>query len=396
MWSSMQNARGRLCSIVSSAVSDLLNPPGSNAPGLDVLRSLAIFFVVSGHYYGYFLESGGSELSVGRFPLFYYAWTGVDLFFVLSGYLIGRQLWKELRDRGSIDIPRFLLRRGLRIWPFYYAFVLWTVAANDVPVSAYAADVVFLSNYHHHYIGGGWSLSTEEQFYVFMPLLLLAGARLLPLQRAYFLPLALFVALPLVRWVIFSAQPGEITEELRSRLVYMPIHTHSDGLVAGVFLSWAVVMRPAAFAIKLPILKNAVLPLLLIVIGVALRVLNNYVFAYSALALIFTGFALFLLRDESLVTRLCRWRPFYWVSRLSYGMYLNHFPLLAWAVPVILTTLGGPSQLVFWIGYPLSLLLSMFVAALTFIAIESPFLQLREWWLARRLRMKPALSGAGL
>ena len=69
----------RILAVCREGVHELLNPPAGNVPGLDVLRSLAIILVVSGHYYGEFSDAQGATLAIGRFPFFYFAWTGVDL-----------------------------------------------------------------------------------------------------------------------------------------------------------------------------------------------------------------------------------------------------------------------------------------------------------------------------
>ncbi|MGH9519122.1 MAG: acyltransferase family protein [Terriglobales bacterium] len=102
-----------------AALHDLNLPAPGNVPGLDALRTMAILLVVMVHTQ----ESVGSHI-----PFVGAGWTGVDLFFVLSGYLIGRQLWKEAQT-GRIRIGRFLLRRGLRMWPLYFfsALVIWAL-----------------------------------------------------------------------------------------------------------------------------------------------------------------------------------------------------------------------------------------------------------------------------
>src|SRR5262249_16177994 len=145
----------------------------------------------------------GSELvpsSVWSFTLFRYGWTGVDLFFVLSGFLIGRQLQRELQRRGTVDVPRFLLRRGLRIWPLYFAWVAFLALALG-KCRGIAPDLVFLSNYIQGRVSGGWSLSTEEQFYLVVPFLLLGAHRLFGPRGQAWVPLAMLALMPLIRAV---------------------------------------------------------------------------------------------------------------------------------------------------------------------------------------------------
>src|SRR5208283_1608063 len=137
-------------------------------------------------------------------------WSGVDLFFVLSGFLIGGQLWKELNRTGDIHIGRFILRRGLRIWPFYYFFILVVgsvTLAQGKPISGFLADIFCVSNYFHNKISGGWSLSTEEQFYIMFPVLLYLGSRVIPRQKLILFPIFWLLVLPLVRWLIVRNVP---------------------------------------------------------------------------------------------------------------------------------------------------------------------------------------------
>ncbi len=359
---------------------ELLKPPAGNVPGLDVLRSLAIILVVSGHYYGEFSAAQGINLAIGRFPFFYFAWTGVDLFFVLSGYLIGRQLWRELTVRNTINILRFLLKRGLRIWPYYFVFVAWSISISPRPISNFLPDLFFLSNYFPNAVAGTWSLSTEEQFYIFVPVLLCAVNTVVSAKRQFFVIIGLLAALPFVRYLTLSAFHGEITHAVEVRIIQLPFHTHADGLLAGLLLSWISILRPDHLR-PLPLLRNLIWPTILVGSGLILRSVDR-LFGFSALALIFGGTTLFVLRDRSFIQKLFNKHIFYITSRLSYGMYLNHFPILSFGVPLLVAArISNRVYVNFCLGYPLMVLASMVVAAATFILIESPFLHLRERWL---------------
>jgi peptidoglycan/LPS O-acetylase OafA/YrhL len=373
----------RILAVGREGAHELLNPPAGNVPGLDALRSLAIILVVSGHYYGEFSAAQGITLAIGRFPFFYFAWTGVDLFFVLSGYLIGRQLWRELTVRKTINIPRFLLKRGLRIWPYYFVFVAWSISISSRPIFSFLPDLSFLSNYFPGAVAGTWSLSTEEQFYIFVPVLLCAVGTFISAKRQYLVIIGLLLALPFIRYLTLSAYHGEITHDVAVRIIQLPFHTHADGLLAGVLLSWVSILKPDHLR-PLPFLRNLVWPTTLVVAGLLLRSFDR-LFGLSALALIFGGITLFVLRDRSVLRKLYERHIFYLTSRLSYGMYLNHFPILSFGVPLLVAArISNSTYLNFFIGYPLMVFASMAVAAATFILIESPFLKLRERWLAAK------------
>ena len=137
---------------------------------LDVLRCIAVLLVLGFHFPRYFLLARAG-------------WIGVDLFFVLSGFLISGLLFQEYKATGRISFRRFFIRRGLKIWPPFYTFIAATAAIflysrSPVPWRAFLVSSLFLQNYLHDspIIAGGvfvhlWSLAVEEHFYVLLPLL---------------------------------------------------------------------------------------------------------------------------------------------------------------------------------------------------------------------------------
>ena len=353
---------------------DLKQRPHGNLPCLDVLRSAAILSVLSLHV-GEFLS-----VRVQNLPFVFYGWAGVDLFFVLSGFLIGGQLWKELDQRGNIDIGHFILRRGFRIWPLYYFFILvvgGAALAQGKPVSGFLVDIFCVSNYFHHKIAGGWSLSTEEQFYILAPALLFLGSRMLPRRKLVVLPILWLLTLPLLRWMIVRDVPlAEVPN-----LTYFPFHTHSDGLAGGLILSWITATRPGLLKSKFG--PNVSVLIAGLFLTFVLRRANQPVFRFSSLAVLFASITFFLLRIRTLPSTL-NWHVFYVISRLSYGMYLNQFHVID--VILRLKPYLGDGLVGFAISYFLSLIGSMAVAYATFTIVELPFLSLRKHWLARASR----------
>src|SRR5260221_10426293 len=102
--------------LFAGSIRDLLHPPTGQITFLDGLRTLAILLVVNAHLSAEFTEVFGSN-HFSRLPFVTDGWIGVDLFFVLSGFFIGGQLWKEIQRTGKDAVGRFILRRGFRIWP---------------------------------------------------------------------------------------------------------------------------------------------------------------------------------------------------------------------------------------------------------------------------------------
>lgn len=366
------------------------SPPGHLAP-LDALRALAIVMVFVGHYAGEFGEHGPPGLPDGLVAAFELGWSGVDLFFVLSGLLIGRQLWTELRVSGTIDVPRFLLRRGLRIWPLYFAFVfgIW-FARPWLGVEDLWPDLAFLSNYVTAEVPGGWSLSTEEQFYVVVPLLLLALVRGAGHRRAAGALFVLLAMLPVSRWLtLWAADARDAPQARITELIYTPIHTHADALVVGVLLAWLWVHGSSRWRAPAAPLAAAVAAGT-IALAFGLRALDKDLFAFTALALLF-GLATWLaLASREIAPRLARPRVFAVVSRLSYGMYLNHLFVLR---AIGADTIGAFEPLGTWgafaCAFAVTFAASAAGAAATFVLVEQPFLELRDRWVARRRAGEP-------
>lgn len=358
------------------AVQDLRVRPRGNVPVLDVLRSIAILVVFSGHY-GFDFQ--GAHW-VQRLPMFFWGWTGVDLFFVLSGYLIGSQLWKEIKRSNGIRIGRFLLRRGLRIWPLYYLFVAF-VAFEGLfgrSINGLWSDACFLSNYFHCQIGGGWSLSTEEQFYILAPISIALFSLIVKPKRLWIVPVGGLLVLLMNRAIVIHYSTLSVAD-LRQKL-YLPMATHADGLAIGLLLAWFGVFYPELMKAKR--LRLAICGAM-IVLGVVLYAINQILFNYTSLGLIFGAAALWGIGLER-TPKLLDWRGFYIISRLSYGMYLNHFGLLTRLSALLLPVRHRGGELAFWILYVVSILISMGIAFVTFQLIEWPFLQIRARWLASK------------
>ena len=380
---------------------DLLRPPQGQIASLDFLRSCAILGVLAFHFSrSTYLPLVGSDNFFSRLPVISYGRVGVDLFFVLSGYLIGKQLWRELSRTGTINLGRFVLRRGLRIWPLYYAVLAFVVLQKQqlIPASLEGgwANLFFLSNYFSQFdiVPGSWSLLIEEQFYVAAPLLLLGGTALhLPLRWFRWLLLALLGVMPLVRILVHWHLTGDLSTPLAEDqiLIYFhkPFHVHADGLVMGLLLAHLDVIDGDRFKQGLMASGWPLLASLL----VFLPFFRSLILADSGCALFFGSCTWFLLARRRPYLRILDSWAFYLLSRLSYGMYLNHFFLLDSTTDFTLRhipTSGRTTAFQQIAGTLLLVLASAGVAIVTYCFIEWPFLRLREWMFAGRPKMSAA------
>lgn len=209
---------------------------------LDILRCVAILLVLSAHSRICYLT-----IRVG--------WVGVDLFFVLSGFLISGLLYSEYKQRQNISFGRFFLRRGLKIYPAFYVLILATFAAQHLlwhgapsPLSSFLNEVIFIQNYRYGVWGHTWSLAVEEHFYIGLALLLLVLARFSSDRSNPFRSLPwIFVGVAtgclvlrvLTIWVIPPA--GYLTPHVTN-----PTHARIDALFFGVFLGYLYHFRSEA------------------------------------------------------------------------------------------------------------------------------------------------------
>lgn len=379
-------------SLFAGSLKELRHPPKNQISFLDGLRTFAVLLVINGHFSASFSSKYGDNF-YSKLPFVVNGWIGVDLFFVLSGFFIGGQLWKELIKEGSISVRRFILRRGFRIWPLYFFtyFAVLLLFWHDAVRKQYGwADLVFLVNYiNHGIVLGGWSLSTEEQFYILTPLILYwtAGRHQLRTFRAWLWALLAFV--PLMRAAIWIHHTGSFFahDPALFQPIYYQFHTHCDGLIMGLILSnlW-VSRKKGALEARW---KSSLLLLGGFVALVVLRQLQHEILIFSGLALFFGSLVWFGLTSG---VRIFQSRVFYWISRLSFGMYLNHPYLVekAMAVSAHLTWLAGWPVLRQLCGMAALTLASAAISLVTFCLVEHPFLNLRARTLSSWSKSNPA------
>jgi peptidoglycan/LPS O-acetylase OafA/YrhL len=362
---------------------------------LDGLRGLAILLVIVYHFC---LTLPAFQTHAVRFPLqlAQAGWMGVDLFFVLSGFLITNIL---IETRSTAHYFRnFIARRTLRIWPLYYVSLvvllfLLPLAVHPVPDAVhsmqakqawfwlYAANWLFAGEQGFGHTSGGyfWSLAVEEQFYLIWPAVVywLSDRSLLRTS------LSLLVLSLLLRLIL--AQAGVNTNSL-----YVMTFTHLDGLAVGA--SVAVCLRNAQLAGRV----RRLVPVAAIVglAGVALaRWLDGdyffwgkamATFGYTCIVLVFGALMVYALESSARhpLNRVLAGGFMRQTGKYSYALYVVHVPI-AGVITTLLARLLG-SRLGTWPSFVIFVAAafgaSWFAAVLSWHYFEKRVLALKRYF----------------
>ena len=343
-------------------------------PGIDAMRAIAVLAV--------FLYHAGVGWMPGGF-------LGVDVFFTISGYLITSLLLSEYQRGGHIRLGQFWLRRARRLLPAVGVMIAVTmiVAAIVEPerMTALRGDAIsslaYVANWHfalghQSYFDQFqrpslfrhlWSLSVEEQFYLFWPLAFAAGMSLLGRKRLLLGVLAGALASLALMWILFDP-----TDSARA---YYGTDTHAVGLLAGVALAlvWSPLQLrqarsgrwcgPALDAIGVVALGYLALSLLQVHDYDLALFHGGYLWLALATATVLAVIAHPAARLGGMLAR----PPLIWLGLRSYSFYLWHWPVLA------LTRPGLDVSLPRGILIPLQLLAVLALADLSYRFVELPF-----------------------
>jgi peptidoglycan/LPS O-acetylase OafA/YrhL len=344
-------------------------------PGIDALRALAVLAV-------FFYHSSVSWMPGG--------FLGVDVFFVISGYLITSLLLREFRRGGHVRLGRFWLRRARRLLPAVGVLIAVTmIAAAIVEPDRIAqlrgdalASLAYFANWH--FVLGDqsyfdqfqrpslfthlWSLSVEEQFYLFWPLVFAAAMKLFGRRRLLLGVAAGALASVALAWVLFD--PGGDASR-----VYYGTDTHAVGLLAGVALAlvWSPIelRRRRTGPLVGPVL-DVVGVLALAYIVLSFLHVHDYDLAlwhggYLWLALVTALLLAVLAHPAARLGVLLGQAPVLWLGLRSYSFYLWHYPVL------MLTRPGLDVSLPRGVLVPLQLLAVLALADLSYRFVELPF-----------------------
>lgn len=324
---------------------------------LDGLRAISIMLVLAAHLN--YLANGA---------------IGVDIFFVISGYLITSVLLNEFSRTGKISIVSFYYRRVLRIVPAFAVLLACYVAAiafgasPETKAQQYLA-ALFAATYTMNWarvlgqgsgiIGHTWSLAVEEQFYLIWPVILI-GIAALSRWKQLLLIIGVIVVSTLWRgWLTLQAGTADH--------VFFGSDTRANELFVGCLLAFLPMSKLAGRA-----RKTWVIPVMLLLIFAATDVAWHVEFVDS---LIVSASAAWLIaamhgRDEWALTPILAADVSVAIGRLSYSLYLWHLPIIS----LVFSKISGTPKILELIATALSL----GAAALSYFFVEGPFLRLKR------------------
>jgi len=352
-----------------------MNAFSKRIPELDGIRGMAILLVLIQHYVSIQSDSLGMPRMLRG--VLHLGWTGVDLFFVLSGFLIGGILLDAKDSENYFQV--FYIRRFYRIIPLYVMLCVWSFVAfhaslsthewlfeGPIPWYAYLTLgqnfwMAKLGSLHPIQLSPTWSLAVEEQFYLVIPLVIWVFSRK---SLPYILCAGVILA-PLLRLAIwFGANPGS-----RAVSAYALAFCRMDALLLGVLAAYAV--RNADCLKWVTAHKNTI-GATSITLGAGLLVFNGEFltdsffgacFGYTWIALLYLSVLLLAITQRGNVSRFFRLRPLTELGILAYGLYLFQLPILG-----LVYGLAGEASPA--LKGPSSFGLTVFSAALLFLLAQ--------------------------
>jgi peptidoglycan/LPS O-acetylase OafA/YrhL len=311
-------------------------------------------------------------------------WVGVDIFFVLSGFLVSGLLFNEYKRRGTISIARFYVRRGLKIYPPFIVLITVTTLVNiaisqPFTASNVVSEIIFLQNYWLSLWNHTWSLAVEEHFYILLPLTLSYVLRSNCKSRDPFRPvliLVLFMAGSVLALRLFNWWAYRPNFSYQTHMA--PSHLRFDSLYFGVGISYVYHFHHALFASLYPWRK------LLMVSGVCLLV-PAFVYPLEDYGLVYTfGYSSFYVGSGLLLSGSVLCKPLacpltYWLAKLgsySYSIYLWHMPVHNWSIRSIEAV--GSCSLQYGTRFVIYFFGSLLVGVTMAKIVEMPVLKIRD------------------
>lgn len=346
-------------------------------PELDGLRFFAFLLVFIHHHP---LFSTFPVLSIFHS----FGWIGVDLFFALSAFLFTKLLMAEFHKTGTISFKKFYIRRIFRIWPVYFGLIAFSLALQ-IYFKGYVSRAIwlrliglftfsdnimtaFLDYNPMPYINHLWTITYEEQFYVFVPLMVLFLVRV-RLKTKLISLVSIFILFNFIRWIM-------IAEKVPHPAIWVLPVTHFESILLGIAIGFG------AFDFLLKKMSAHFLGILGLVFFVILSFfpqLNHIsyllILSYS-LAGLSTSLILFSVSNSIWLKKILSAEFFVYLGKRSYGLYLFHI----FGIGIISYCLKKfsffPSN--HFLSFILSLATTVLMSVISYRFLETPFLHWKK------------------
>ncbi|MFH4968047.1 acyltransferase [Gaetbulibacter sp. M240] len=411
---------------LKNSFSNLFNRPEQNYKAIDGIRAIAILWVIILHVWFFQLNVfPETTQSIADFPLL--AWItrgdlGVDLFFVISGFLIGTILFKEFKKSSKINFKKFYTRRFFRLIPVYiFSMILGIYFLKGTPLHNWQdawINLLYINNYvTGSYVPWTWSLAIEEQFYIVTPFLI---AFIFPLFKRKYLLFLISAIIPIALTYYYSTDIFDFSVPFNNPYpsegwltwfwdYYMLTHLRYGGLLAGIISAYLNVYysdKVHEFFTSKRTLSTILIVVSLVVfffisniklgqsialdhsifydlpawVGTWYEVLHREVFCYAVAYLIMA-----CIYSDSFaikpVNRFLSLKFFYPIAQISYSAYLFSEMLMIWYYPRAAEFFEG-STLADWeiivLNGAITIVIILIVSSLMYIFIEQPFQHLRN------------------
>lgn len=357
---------------------------------LDGLRGLGAALVVAFHWAPTYI---------------FWSWTFVNMFFVLSGYLISRIVFEAIQAR-RFSLRNFYMRRILRIWPVYYValaailayylltdgtaffdapyFADWLRSLGYLQFTPYYAQPGVDPNHIFYFLPGMlpiWTLAVEEQFYLFLPIVLMLLAPRLGLRKLAWWCAAVALIGPAMRYVGF---------------VPTLLLTQIDGLMLGVILAaittanmsehgkdggrWTTCLFAGAVGIAVIAFTPYIIHGYQQTPGPHALFSDPLIWTWASL-LFFGIIGLIVLFPRNPYSAFLRSPPLVYLGSISYAMYAFHYPLLTFIKPRVMAACGADLQ---WLGVAIMVLILVGLPHLSLVLMERPILALKNRFPTRK------------
>lgn len=403
-------------------LSRLFHRPSQNYKSIDGIRAIAVLWVIFFHSW-LFQYLDFKEVSDGIFDHPYLIWItkgdlGVDLFFVISGFLIGTILFKELKRTGTLNFKIFYTRRFLRLLPVYiFSMILGLYFIEGDNWKTAWSNLLYINNYvRGSYMGWTWSLAIEEQFYIVIPFLI---AFVIPKFKNK-VPIFSFLAvLCIAMTYYYSVEIFDFKVPFESEFLddqwedwfwgyYMLTHLRYGGLLSGVIGAYLNVYhqeRIKDFFNQKGALTNVLFVLsvlaFMLISSISLgqwtnlstsifdnlsndiprvyEIIHREIFSYSVVFIIFS-----CLYSSSIIVKpvnsFLSARFFYPLAQISYSAYLFHEMFMFWFFPKFNVFAEGrlTDLEIVWTNSIISLVVIILAATLMYLFVEQPFQDLKS------------------